>query len=87
MTSEEDSDQADGRTTDDKRVTRSAADRKPSLPPSPEELQRLVSLHLGSRPERGRSSPWLTRLVSAVLAVLALLLLFALLPELGSNVR
>ncbi|MEE4313083.1 MAG: hypothetical protein V2J11_01220 [Desulfofustis sp.] len=83
----EDSDQSGSRTTDDTRADRTGTDREPSLPPSPEELQRLVSLHLGSRPERGRGSVWLTRLVSAVLAVLALLLLFALLPELGSNVR
>lgn len=87
MTRAGDSDRAGGRTTDAKQAARSATDRQPSQPPSPEELQRLVSLHLGSRPERGRISPWLVRLVSAVLAVLALLLLFALLPELGSNAR
>jgi len=85
MTGTGDSDQAVARTTDDKRAARSADGRKSSPPPSPEELQRLVFMHLGNSPERRRRSPWLIRLVSTVLAVLALVLLFALLPELGSS--
>jgi hypothetical protein len=85
MTGASDSHQDTDQATDDKRVARSAVDRKPS--PSAEELQYLVNLHLGSHPERHRISPWLIRLVSAALAVLALLLLLALLPELGGTVR
>ncbi|MBE0582229.1 MAG: hypothetical protein IH612_00545 [Desulfofustis sp.] len=51
-----------------------------SAKPSPEELQRLVSLHLGSGSRQRSHPPWVVRLLSAVLALLALVLLFTVLP-------
>jgi len=48
MTGTGDSDQTVAQTTDDKRAGRSAAGRESSPPPSPEELQRLVFMHLGN---------------------------------------
>ncbi len=86
-TSTDDQGRAASQATDDNRTAPRADGPDRPLPPSPEELQRLVVMHLGGRPERRRRPPWMLRLISAVLAVLALLLIFALLPELGGSAR
>jgi hypothetical protein len=76
-----DRDRIDPRSDDDGQASGPAGRQEKSAKPSPEELQRLVALHLGSGSGQRRHSPWLVRLLSAVLALLALVLLFILLPE------
>ncbi|BDD87547.1 hypothetical protein [Desulfofustis limnaeus] len=49
--------------------------------PSADELERMVAVHLGRERSRTRVSPWVLRVLSALIAVIVLLLLFSWLPE------